>query len=169
MDAYGVDLSEDFVDQCLTRVASRSYWPTSATIWKVSAERSLSVVTAFHLVEHIPVDRLIHLLDLSVRALEPGGLLILETPNPENLVVGASSFYIDPSHLRPLPPGLLAFLVEARGFARVETRFLHPDTAATLQSPKDSSAWSADLAPLVELINNRLYGPRDYAVIGRRL
>ncbi len=168
MDAYGVDLSEDFVDQCLTRGLKVILADVCDHLEGV-AERSLSVVTAFHLVEHIPVDRLIHLLDLSVRALEPGGLLILETPNPENLVVGASSFYIDPSHLRPLPPGLLAFLVEARGFARVETRFLHPDTAATLQSPKDSSAWSADLAPLVELINNRLYGPRDYAVIGRRL
>jgi O-antigen chain-terminating methyltransferase len=48
----------------------------------------------------------------------PGGLLILATPNPENLVVGATSFYMDPSHLRPIPSELLAFVVEYTGFER---------------------------------------------------
>jgi hypothetical protein len=50
--------------------------------------------------------------------LQPGGLLIMETPNPENLVVGANTFYLDPSHERPIPPPLLAFAAEHAGFAR---------------------------------------------------
>ena len=96
-------------------------------------------------------------------------MLILETPNPDNLVVGSSSFYLDPSHLRPIPPGLLAFLVEARGLADVEIRLLHPNSAGNLASPPLSAPWSADLAPLVAAFNARLYGPQDYAVVGRRL
>jgi hypothetical protein len=50
--------------------------------------------------------------------LQPGGVLILETPNPENLVVGTSSFYDDPSHLKPVSPKLLAFAIEFTGFSR---------------------------------------------------
>jgi hypothetical protein len=56
----------------------------------------------------------------SLRALVPGGLLILETPNPENLLVGASEFYLDPTHQRPLPSKLLAFLIEYTGSERVK-------------------------------------------------
>ena len=53
--------------------------------------------------------------------LMPGGLLILETPNPENLVVGTSHFYLDPTHQRPIPPELLSFLPEYYGFAKLKT------------------------------------------------
>ncbi len=168
VDAYGVDLNQEIVEQCRARGLKVVLADACEHLAGVS-ERSLSAVTAFHLVENVPIDRVITLIDLSVRALQPGGLLILETPNPENLVVGASSFYVDPSHVRPLPPSLLAFLVEARGFADVETRFLHPNAAGNLRSPRDTEPWSGDLAPLVEAINARLYGPQDYAVIGRRL
>ena len=60
----------------------------------------------------------------------------METPNPENVIVGASTFYLDPGHVRPLPPGLLSFLLEARGLASVETRFLHPSSAANVPLPE---------------------------------
>jgi O-antigen chain-terminating methyltransferase len=168
VDAYGVDTNEQFVEGCTAR-GLKAVLADACEHLAAVPERSLAAVTAFHLAEHIPIDRLIHLIDLCVRALQPGGLLILETPNPENLIVGASSFYLDPSHVRPLPPDLLAFLVEARGFSEVETRFLHPDVTASLPSPKDTEPWSTDFAPLIEAINARLYGPRDYAVVGRRL
>ena len=44
----------------------------------------------------------------------------METPNPENLTVGATSFYLDPTHLHPLPPLLLSFATEHAGFARAK-------------------------------------------------
>jgi hypothetical protein len=44
-------------------------------------------------------------------------LLIFETPNPENLAVGTSTFYLDPTHTRPIPPPLLQFLTEQAGFS----------------------------------------------------
>jgi O-antigen chain-terminating methyltransferase len=168
VEAYGVDLSEDFIEQCRARGLKVVFADACEHLAELP-ERSLSVVTAFHLVEHVPVDRLVQLIDLSVRALEPGGLLILETPNPENLIVGASDFYLDPGHIRPLPPALLAFLVEARGFSEVETRLLHPRADGDLRYPQDKAPWAADLSPLVNLVSARLCGPQDYAVIGRRL
>ena len=84
----------------------------------------LNVITAFHVVEHISFDALRQLVDEAYRVLKPGGLLILETPNSENLVVGTADFYLDPTHQRPLPEQLLSFVVEYSGFARVKTLFL---------------------------------------------
>jgi O-antigen chain-terminating methyltransferase len=52
--------------------------------------------------------------------LKPAGLLILETPNPENIVVSTTNFYLDPTHQRPIPPQLLAFLPEHYGFCRTK-------------------------------------------------
>ena len=54
------------------------------------------------------------------RVLKPGGLLILETPNPENLLVSTTEFYLDPTHNKPIPPKLLYFLAEYNGFARIK-------------------------------------------------
>jgi len=168
VDAYGVDMSQDFVDKCQER-GLKVVLGDACDHLAGLVERSVSAVTAFHLIEHVGIDRLIQLIDLAVRALEPGGLLIFETPNPDNLVVGSSSFYLDPSHRRPIPPALLAFLLEARGLADVELRLLHPNSTGNLAPPLPNAPWSDDLAPLMEALNARLFGPQDYAVIGRRL
>ena len=54
------------------------------------------------------------------------GVAICEIPNPENVLVGSCTFYLDPTHHSPLPSGLSRFLVESRGLFRVEIMYLHP-------------------------------------------
>lgn len=116
-EAHGVDIDDAMLSACRERgllVQTADGLKTLRTM----ADASLAMVSAFHVVEHIAFDDVRVLIAEALRALQPGGLLILETPNPENLVVGASSFYRDPSHLRPLPPELLSFAAEHAGFAR---------------------------------------------------
>lgn len=96
---------------------------------KLCQESSLALITAFHLVEHIPFSTLQEIISESYRCLAPGGLLFLETPNPENLRVSTLSFHLDPTHLKPLPPELLAFAVEYSGFERVKILRLNEDQA----------------------------------------
>lgn len=93
------------------------------------AAESLSVVSAFHVIEHVPFNIVCELVSEALRVLKPGGLLILETPNSENLTVGTSTFYLDPSHQRPLPAPLVAFLAEYSGFKRVKTLFLQESSS----------------------------------------
>jgi SAM-dependent methyltransferase len=81
---------------------------------------SVDVITAFHVVEHIQFDELRKLVEESFRVLTPAGILILETPNPENITVGSSSFYLDPTHNRPIPSDLLYFLSEYYGFKKIK-------------------------------------------------
>ncbi len=122
-------------------------------------DAALSALTAFHVVEHLPLDTLIDLFDEGLRALAPGGVLILETPNPETMKVGATTFYNDPTHRNPIPPQVLKFIVEHRGFQAAEILRLHPFTEGLLREP------TAD----AELLNRDLFGSQDYAVIARRL
>jgi O-antigen chain-terminating methyltransferase len=115
--ASGVDLDDGMLAACRERGLDARREDALAAL-RGQPEGSLALVSAFHLVEHIPFDLVQELIREALRALRPGGLLILETPNPENLTVGATSFYLDPSHLHPLPPALLGFAAEHAGFAR---------------------------------------------------
>jgi SAM-dependent methyltransferase len=115
--ARGVDLDEGMLAACRERGLDVVNGDAIGAL-RFATDNSLAVVSAFHLVEHISFEQVQELVRQALRALRPGGLLIMETPNPENLVVGTSSFYDDPSHLRPLPPKLLGFAVEFGGFDR---------------------------------------------------
>ena len=123
---------------------------------------SVGAVTAFHVVEHLTLPDLVLFLDAALEALEPGGVLILETPNPTNLVIGASGFYVDPTHVRPLPPQLLEFLTRSRGFADVEVRFVNPlrdDWPPPTGDPLD---------PVRAEVSWWLFGPQDYAIVAKK-
>jgi O-antigen chain-terminating methyltransferase len=117
VDARGVDLDDGMLAACRERGLAAEHADAVASL-RARPDDSLDLVSAFHLVEHIPFDVLQTLIAEARRVLRPGGLLIMETPNPENLSVGATSFYLDPSHERPLPPLLLGFLTEYSGYAR---------------------------------------------------
>ena len=121
-------------------------------------DNSLNAVTAFHFAEHLPLDTLVRFLDETGRTLKPGGLLILETPNPENLLVGSCNFYLDPTHHNPLPIPTLKLLVEARGFRCQEVMKLHPVGSAKIEV-KDQ---------LTSHLNHYLYGPMNYAIVARK-
>ncbi|MBX3025555.1 methyltransferase domain-containing protein [bacterium] len=124
-----------------------------------AAEASAAVVTAFHLIEHLPYGQLVALFDHAARVLRPGGLLIVETPNPDNMLVASSDFHLDPTHRRPLPSPLVRFLAEARGFRDVAVRPLHP-------APE--YARFPETSELATRLNAHFHGPRDYAVLAYR-
>ncbi|NHZ60823.1 class I SAM-dependent methyltransferase [Massilia genomosp. 1] len=114
---FGVDLDDGMLAACRERGLHVELTDALSAL-RATPGASVALVSAFHLVEHIPFGMVQDLIREARRVLLPGGLLVMETPNPENLVVGASSFYMDPSHLRPIPPPLLEFVVGFAGFAR---------------------------------------------------
>ena len=116
LSAYGVDLDCGMLAACAERGLLVEQKDAIQALQE-QPDASVCVISAFHMAEHIPFDVLRTLVREALRALVPGGLLILETPNPENLVVGTANFYLDPTHIRPIPPLLLEFLSEYYGFA----------------------------------------------------
>jgi SAM-dependent methyltransferase len=118
---------------------------------------SVLAVTGIHIVEHIPFPELIEVMQEVARVLKSGGVAIFETPNPRNLIVGATTFHLDPTHIRPLPAEVLQILLETVGFAHVEARPLHPS---------DTLEYMVEQHNLDRHVATLLFGPQDYAVIG---
>lgn len=153
LDALGVDSNALNVAN-LEAQGHRAVCADALAWLRRQPAQSLAVITAFHLVEHLPFAVLLELIDQARRALLPGGRLIIETPNPENLGVGLHTFWLDPTHRRPLPPSLLEFVVGYSGLRVDAVPRLNPLPAESLSGN--------------EALDRLLAIGRDYAVIARR-
>ncbi len=116
---------------------------------------SVGAVTMFQVVEHLPFPVLVEVISECARVLSPGGVLIAETPNALNLQVAATTFWLDPTHERPLHPELLKFVAKQVGFAKVDGWFLN-DLQAT-GHPENS--------PVVDRLVDLVDGPGDFALL----
>jgi O-antigen chain-terminating methyltransferase len=127
LSPLGVDQDEDMLDAC--RVLGLTACQGDAIEYLAALpDNSQAIVSAFHVVEHLSFDDLRKLAAEALRVLKPGGLLIMETPNPENIAVATCNFYLDPTHERPIPPDLLSFVAEYHGFQRVKIVRLQEST-----------------------------------------
>ncbi len=167
VSAYGVETNPYYVESAKTLGLDVRLAEATEHLAGLKAQ-SLRAVTAIQFVAGFEVEQLIALLDVAVRAIESGGVLILEAPNPENIVVGASSFYLDPTRRQPIPPELLTFLVEARGFTSAEVRRLARDDGSAPGQVAAGEPPSDDVGRLLELVSSRLQSAPDYAVIAWR-
>jgi O-antigen chain-terminating methyltransferase len=151
---HGIDLDEGMLKACAELELEASQGEALAHLATLTNE-SQAIVSAFHLVEHISFEQLRSLVSEAIRVLKPGGLLIMETPNPENMVVATRNFYLDPTHQRPIPPDLLAFLPEYYGFARIKT--------IRLQEPRE--LYESDQISIKDIFTG--VSP-DYAVVAQK-
>ena len=134
-NGHGVDIDDGMLTAC------RDYGLSVATQDALSALKALPdesqvIVSGFHIAEHIDISNLGLLIQQAHRVLKPAGMLILETPNPENITVGTVDFYLDPTHQKPIPPELLSFLPQYYGFTKVKIVRLQEDTSLA------TSAWT---------------------------
>ncbi|HEX8680378.1 MAG TPA: class I SAM-dependent methyltransferase, partial [Chthoniobacterales bacterium] len=153
--ARGVDMNERMVADCRERGLEATVADAIEHLRSLGDD-SLGAVTGFHIIEHLPLAVLLELCAQTRRVLKPGGLVLFESPNCKNLVVGACNFYSDPTHQRPVFPDTAQFMLESHGFERVQIRYV----SAAEGSPFDKSD------PAGAILDNWFYGPRDFAVIG---
>ncbi len=116
---YGVDLDDGMLQGCRDLGLPAEKGDAVSYLKTLESESHL-VISAFHVVEHISFSDLQEVVQEALRVLKPGGLLIMETPNPENIKVATANFYLDPTHVRPIPSQLLSFLTEHYGFERTK-------------------------------------------------
>jgi len=153
LTALGVDINTVMVAQC--RELGLDVTQMDATQFlRDQNPNKFGAITGFHLIEHIEYADRIAFFDEVLRVLKPGGVAIFETPNPENLIVGAFSFYLDPTHIKPLVPDTTQFILEQRDFVNVEIKRLHKNMQY-YQEKTDQ-----------EFKNRWFFGEMDYAAIG---
>jgi len=122
--AKGIDLNRVMVSISQNRGYDVSQSDVIEYLKSLKPE-TLSTITGFHIIEHLSFSVLMNLFEESYRVLKKGGLVIFETPNPENILVGAHYFYTDPTHINPLVPATVEFLITQSGFKQVEIKRLH--------------------------------------------
>jgi O-antigen chain-terminating methyltransferase len=153
----GVDLNATMVANC--RAAGLEVVQADCLEYlRALAPASCAAFTGLHIIEHFPFRSLVSVFDAALQALKPGGVVLFETPNPENLLVGACRFWNDPTHVRPLPPDVMRYVAEARGFTRAEIRPLHP-------FPEWEQLPAGSQAAVRNLLNKLLYGAQDYSIV----
>lgn len=168
----GVDSSSEMVARCREKGLRADEGDLFGYLAKVE-EASLGGVVSFHVIEHLPPETLPKLCRLAWRALAPGGVLILETPSPLSMVMTARNFWIDPTHLRPVHPAHLEVTYREAGFEPVHRLDLHPFAEADrlpeidLESlPEDQRGLAHEVNRLRDLLDDLLFGHRDFAMIG---
>ncbi len=117
----------------------------------------LGGLVAFQVVEHWTPEAIFRFLQEARRVLAPGGVLIAETINADSLSA-LRAFYLDPTHVRPVPAEALRFLAEAAGFTDIRVEY---------RSPLPAAERLEERSPNETRLNALLFGPQDYALIGR--
>ena len=116
-NARGIDINESMVKVASQKGLNAAVNDALGEL-KSLEENSLDIITAFQVVEHIKFDDVLELIKEAKRVLAPCGILILETPNPENIMVGTQWFYLDATHKNPIPCELLSFATHYYGLER---------------------------------------------------
>jgi SAM-dependent methyltransferase len=152
--ARGVDLDKGMLEACTERGLDAELADALTSLRNLPNESQI-VVSGFHIVEHVSFADWTEWINEAFRVLKPAGLIVLETPNPENLFVATRSFYLDPTHLNPIPPELLKFAVEFAGFSRVKI----------LRLQEDKELANSSKISLTNIIKS---ASPDYSVIGQK-
>lgn len=126
IEPVGVEINDIFVKK-LTKKGFRVLKEDLFDFLECTEDESFHLVTAFHVIEHISVRRRAEFLREVFRVLKKGGIFIIETPNPRNILVGSGDFYRDPSHVTPLFPDTLQYLGEVIGFSESHSYFISED------------------------------------------
>ena len=154
ISAQGIDLDEGMLKVC-HKLNLDALQGNGVLYLKEQPDESMGVISAFHVVEHISFEDLQELVQESMRVLKPGGILILETPNPENIKVSSENFYLDPTHIKPIPSALLSFLSEFYGFSRTKVLRLQ-------ESKELANQESVNLLQVIEGASP------DYAIVAQK-
>ena len=155
LSARGVDSNATMQAQCV----ERRFDVTHADLldyMRTLPDGRLGAVTAFHIIEHLPLEALLEFVSQAYRTLRPGGVAIFETPNCKNLLVGACNFYLDPTHRNPIPPDTAEFILTLHGFVNVQIKYLSPIKGSPFRSKAAAS----------QFLNDRLFGPQDFGIVG---
>jgi SAM-dependent methyltransferase len=169
--ARGIDLNDAMVAVC----REKGFEATKAdalSYLRGVPPGSLGGLFAAQVVEHLEPAYLTRLLEAAFEALRSGAPIVLETINPACWFAFFESYIRDITHVRPLHPDTLKFLLIASGFQQIEIRYRAPYPEHEKLQPLPVSAALGDsidtINANVEKINRLLFTHLDYAATGRR-
>ncbi|OMC77647.1 hypothetical protein BK125_14060 [Paenibacillus odorifer] len=171
VSAKGIDMTDEMVEYCQD-LGLPVVKQDAINYLEKQEDNSIGGIFLGQVIEHIPFDSIIKLVELAWNKLMPGCYLIMETPNPQTLAIFNRSFYMDPTHVKPVHPLTVQFLTESVGFreskiiysGRVEKESALPHVQASLDSIQNIE----EINNSIDRLNDLLFGDQDYALIARK-
>jgi SAM-dependent methyltransferase len=169
--ARGIDLNAAMVEVC--RGHGLDVIEADAlTYLRAQPDGSLGGLFAAQVIEHLEPRDLVALLDTAFNKLRPGAAIVLETINPACWFAFFESYIRDITHVRPIHPETLKYLLVASGFQKVDVRYRAPYPEHEKLQPVPANAALGDhvnvLNANVERLNRLLFTWMDYAAVGTR-
>jgi SAM-dependent methyltransferase len=176
IDARGIDLNHEMVEECRTRGLTAEEADLLSYL-RACGDGSLGGLFAAQVIEHLDPSYLMRSLEAAYHTLRPGSLIVLETINPTCWTAFFESYIRDITHVRPIHPETLQYLLTASGFQQVQIRYTSPlpegERLQVLAVPGDVSPALAEafetLNENADRLNRRLFSYMDYAAIAVRL
>jgi len=173
--ARGIDLNPEMVETCRARGLDVTHADAVGYLSTLE-DGALGGIFAAQVVEHLEPGYLLRFLEVSFHKLAPGGRLVLETLNPACWVAFFESYIRDITHVWPLHPETLKYLVIASGFATARIEYRSPvppqDRLQAVMAGGDADPRVVELVEAfnanVEKLNARMFTHLDYAVIAAR-
>lgn len=169
---YGIDIEDDAIRYCVD-TGLRAEQSEAIEHLASLQDESLDGVFVSQVVEHMSPREIIELVGLAFAKMRKGGYIVIETPNPQCLLIFASFFYADISHVQPIHPETIRFLLLSAGFSDVEIKLTNPVprdqrlSRIVLEEGGDA-AWVRQLNTNMEKLNSVLFSYMDYAAVARK-
>jgi SAM-dependent methyltransferase len=175
VDARGIDTDPDMVAHCVSKGLRAQEGDLIAHLEGID-DTSLGGVFLGQVAEHLESATLMALPGLLFQKLKPGAAVVLETINPTCLTTFSGALYADPTHIRPIHPRALEYLLRAAGFEGATIMFSAPVAVSDRLAPLRESApvdpavkdvllqMNANIAKL----NSVLYSYGNYAMAARK-
>lgn len=134
IEGVGVDMNPVAVAYCVEQGLAAVQDDARSFLSK-APDASLGGIIMNQVVEHIPFPEIVEIVSLAYLKLRDGGCFIVETINPQSLIVFTESYSLDPSHLRMIHPYTMKYLMEQMAFAEVSIQYKSPVDASMHLKP----------------------------------
>ncbi len=167
--ARGLDLNHEMVEVCRAKGFNATEGDALGYLQSLP-DGSLDGLFAAQVIEHLQPNYLLQLIDVAYDKLRPGSKIVLETINPSCWFAFFESYIRDITHVRPIHPDTLRYLLLASGFQDIEVRYRepYPEVEKLLPVPPDAEH-AETLNNNATKINSLLFTHLDYAGIGVRV
>lgn len=170
--AFGVEIDPDMVRECRAKSLNVADIDVVSYL-KIQLERetpdSIDGIFSAQVIEHLYMDYLIEMLRLCYRILQPDRFIVLETINVKCLTAFTTSIYLDPTHVKPIHPETLQFILESLGFREIAFLFSSEfSDEIKLHKVEPHCEQDTIYNQNVKKLNELLFAPQDYAIIAKK-
>ncbi len=168
VSAFGIDLYPEYVIE--GELHGLDIRQGDAIEFLKTTDQRFGGIFCAQVVEHINFAQLQELCAAAYSALEPDAYFIIETPNPTCLTTYTDSFYVDPTHVKPVHPQMLKYILSEQGFRDVTIIFTE---CSRVQEPLPMLRGNGidnieEMNDALTRVSDLLFGSQDYAIIARK-